>query len=45
MNKKDKQQKFKVNEEIINQKEDSEQGSQLQSDHMEQAMGNKKDND
>ncbi|MEI3613221.1 hypothetical protein [Pseudogracilibacillus sp. SO30301A] len=41
----EKHREFEVNEEIINQEEDSEQGSQLQSNQMEQSMGNKKEND
>ncbi len=41
----EKRRKFEVNEEVINQEEDSEQGSQLQSNQMEQSMGNKKEND
>lgn len=41
----EKRRKFKVNEKVINQEEDSEQGSQLQSNQMEQSMGNKKEND
>ncbi len=41
----EKHRKFEVNEEVINQEEDSEQGSQLQSNQMEQSMGNKKEND
>ncbi len=42
MVRKDNQHTFNVYEEIINEEEDSEQGAQLQSNQMEQSMGNKK---
>lgn len=45
MSKNEKRREFEVNEELINQEEDSEQGSQLQSNQMEQSMGNKNAND
>lgn len=40
-----KQHKFDVCEEVINEEEDSEQGSQLQSNKLEISMGNKQEKD